>query len=158
MIIHEIKLDRNIFRVNQIQNHSHHKNIHISTHRIVSVIEKPIANTVIFAVLVITHTSSSLLFHSQLGKFSIYHANFHDMIFDRKNVATITINAKIKFNSTSVLKKLDIILTFSFDLSNSFCHTAAYVFIVLNAYNNTEIIDIFLFFFICFKFLLNILI
>jgi hypothetical protein len=82
--------------------------IPISTQRIPRVIEKPIANIVIFAVLVSTPISSSLFHDSLSAEFSRYDVNFTETTFDTKNVKTITAPAKIRFNNNSVEKKLKI--------------------------------------------------
>ena len=121
-MIHDMKFDKNIFIVNQIQNHNQARNIHISTHSIERVIAAHIAKIVIFEVLDKTPISSSLFSHSQWV--SKYEVSLDDAIFEIKNVKTTTIVAKIMFNSKSVEKKLVIILTFCCDLSNSFWATA----------------------------------
>jgi hypothetical protein len=121
-MIQATKLERNIFRVKPIQNQSHHINIAMSTQRIQSVIVKPSVSMVMFAVLVSTPISSSLFHHSQSAEFSRYEVNLALTIFDTKNVRTITIPAKMRFNSNSVEKKLNIKFVFAFHCSNSFAH------------------------------------
>jgi hypothetical protein len=65
MSIQATKFVKNIFKVKPRPNHNHHKNIPISTPRIVNVIENQIDNIAIFTDLDNTHTNSSLPVFSQ---------------------------------------------------------------------------------------------
>jgi hypothetical protein len=146
-MIHAIKFERNIFSVKPIQNHSHHINIHISIHNIHSVIENHIVSIVIFAVLVNTHTSSSLFHSSQLAEFSRYDVNFAVTIFDMKYVNITTITANTRLSNNSVDKKFSIRFVFAFDCSSSFAH-AENVFceksVICKKYDSVIIFNLFI--------------
>jgi hypothetical protein len=120
----------------------------VSTQRIQSVIKNQIVKTEILTVLVNTHINSSLFDHSQSADFSKYLINLDVNIFDNIKVQIITITAKTRFISKSLEKKLNIIQTFSFDVSTSLLETTADTLEVkkenCNKINNIRIFNFFI--------------
>ena len=109
--------------MNQIPNQSHHRKIHISIHNIERVIVNHIVKIEIFAVLVITQTSSSLFSESQFLSANAIILEF--IILEKNKVIIIAIIAKRIFISISILKNHISIFVFSVACSNSFSHFQA---------------------------------